>query len=620
MRERRMRCRVAAFAVTILSLAALSAAAADKTYYFPEIRIDIAVGRDGAFIVDEYRTFEFQGRFSYAYINIPLRIERQGVRRDVAVSEFAVTDEQGQSLRTEIEERGGELAAKWYYSARDERRTFHIRYRVTGGVTSYRDATELYWQAVGAGWDRPAQNVRVTVALPEAVAAKSDLLVWGHGPLTGWAEVVDERTARFSSPELAARQFFEVRVVWPNGIVAGAASDRLDLAGIRAEEEGYVNSTIERVRAAQAGEARRRQRDEQNRRKFLKVFGVWGIWQIAGPLLWLVLFIQVWSAVGKDYRFEGLPDYVRELPSDRPPALVQTLMREGRSVTPAAFTATIFDLARRGFLEMEDRSVEKRGLFGAKEKIETTVTLKKDPARADDLRPFEKDLLSFIYEEQAGGMTVGASFTVDQLQDYLKKHPQKFQTWYLKWAKSIRQEGKAMGLLEPESLRARNRFYAFSLPVAVLTLSPVLLIVALALIPTLKRRTMSWARENEGWKGLERFLDDFSDFKEIPPEAYKLWEHYLVYGILFGNAKKILKMLPVILQDERAAAPLWYAGFGRPGFQAGGGLENVISSIGHTATAIHQASTSAAHYSSGGGGGFSGGGGSGGGGGGGGAG
>ena len=57
------------------------------------------------------------------------------------------------------------------------------------------------------------------------------------------------------------------------------------------------------------------------------------------------------------------------------------------------------------------------------------------------------------------------------------------------------------------------------------------------------------------WRAFRRFLDDFPDFKEVPPEAYKLWEHYLVFGILFGNAKKIIKMLPVILADERAAAP-----------------------------------------------------------------
>ena len=341
---------------------------------------------------------------------------------------------------------------------------------------------------------------------------------------------------------------------------------------------------------------------EATQRKALKLLGIWGIWQIVGPLLWLVVFFRVWSAVGKDHRFGSLPDYVREMPADRPPAVVQSLMREGRTVTTTAFTATIFDLARRGILEIEDRNVSKKRLFGTKEVVETTITLKKDPGPDSGLRPFEHSLLAFLYEEQAGWMSKGASLTVDQLQDYLKKDPQKFQTWYRTWTKEIKDEVKPLGFLEPESVRSRNRFYLFTMPVAVLTLSPVLFILALGLIPTLTRRTMNWARENEAWKGLDRFLDDFSDFKEIPPEAYKLWEFYLVFGILFGNAKKILKMLPVILKDERAAAPAWYMGFGQPNLLMSGGFDHVIASIEHTATAISQASTSAAHYSSGGGG------------------
>ena len=109
------------------------------------------------------------------------------------------------------------------------------------------------------------------------------------------------------------------------------------------------------------------------------------------------------------------------------------------------------------------------------------------------------------------------------------------------------------------------------------------------------------------WRALERYLDDFSSFKDLPPEAYKLWEHYLVFGIIFGNAKKILKMLPIILKDKRAAAPVWYYGFSRAAFVSTGRLNSMIKSIESMSTSIQQASTSAAHYSSGGGGGFSGG-------------
>ncbi|MFO7732814.1 MAG: DUF2207 domain-containing protein, partial [Candidatus Aminicenantes bacterium] len=352
----------------LAALWALSAAvpASAKDYYFPEVRIAISVERDGTFLVDEHRTFEFEGDFSFAFLTVPLRTERRGYRTEVSISGFEVRDERGNALRTETGIESGRFRARWYYSARNERRTFHIRYRVHGGITSYPDVSELYWQAVGDEWDKPAGDVTVTVILPEPVEKPGDLLVWGHGPLAGRSEIVDGRTSRFSSPHLASRQSFEVRVVWPAGLVSGVPSDRNSLESIKNEEAGFVRETVERARRAGEEAGVRRRRAETNRARLLKAAGAWGLWQVAGPLLWLLFFFRTWSSVGKDHRFEGLPEYVRELPSDLPPALVQTLMREGRTVTPAAFTATLFDLARKGFLTLEDRSLQKKTIFGSK--------------------------------------------------------------------------------------------------------------------------------------------------------------------------------------------------------------------------------------------------------------
>jgi uncharacterized membrane protein len=365
------------------------------------------------------------------------------------------------------------------------------------------------------------------------------------------------------------------------------------------------------VERAREEDARKRAAQERLRQKLLRLLGVWGVWQLVGPALWLLFYFRTWSRVGKDYKFEGLPEYYRELPSDLPPALVQVLMREGRGVTPNAFTATIFDLARRGWLAMEDREVDKKSLFGTKPHTETRFILKKDDWSDSSLRPYERDLLDLLFGKLGEpGQRAGSSLTLDNLKDYLRKEPQEFQKWYQDWGKEIKDEAKPLGFLEPESLRARNRFLAASLPIAILTLSPVLLILALGLIPFLKRRTQAWARENELWKALKRFLDDFSEFRELPPEALKLWEHYLVFGILFGNAKKILKALPVILEDRRATVPAWYGGASQAAFlSSAGNITGMVSSIEHMATSVAQASTSAAHYSSGGGGGFSGGGG-----------
>jgi len=631
-----------------LALAFVSAQAAAKDFYFPEIRINISVETDGSFIVDEYRTFAFEGAFSWASLWIPLRVERMGRVYAAEIEDFAVSDGD-RALRTERNSSRDRFEAKWYYDASNEQKTFHIHYRVRGGIRSSTEATELYWQPIGSGWEKPASLAVVTVTLPEPVADASELLVYGHGPLSGNSEIVDLQTARFTVPDLPSGQSVEIRVAWPAGLVAGVPADSLTLASIREEEARFVDETISQARSAQAASIRTKKRTAA-------IFGAYLVALLAVPLIWLAFFLRSWRVVGKDYKFADIPEYYREMPSDLPPALVDLLRKEGISVTPAAFTATIFDLARRGYLDVEDRTAEKSGLFGPKLKTETFFTFKKEIAGDDGLREFERGLLGLLadigsgrigapgfsrdlksviaeirkYRKAAAGGTVpapveeprpeavGTSFSIDELKSWLKKNPQKFQTWFKAWGEEIKAEGKSLDFVEPASLKRRNRFIAATIPLAVLTVNPLLGILGGILVPKIKRRSVRWARENELWKGLKRFLDDFSDFKELPPEAYRLWEQYLVFGILFGNAKKILKSLPLILGDERAAAPVWYAGFSRQAFLSGGGLPSIssmVQAIESAATTIQQASTSAAHYSSGGGGGFSSGGGGGGGGG-----
>jgi len=578
------------------------AQAESKNYYFPEVNIDLRIDKDSSFTVGEYRTYDFQGSFSWATLWIPLRVNRQGYEYNLKIEDFKVLDEQDILLETETSIQEAKFEAKWNYRANDERRTFHIHYRVRGGIISYPEISELYWQIIGSEWDKPTKHVVINVHLPQGIASKSDILVYGHGPLSGRCVIVDEETARFSADNLSSRQFVEIRVAWPAGLVSGIASNRHSRESIRQEEARFVEETIERARRAL-------EREKHNRKIFLRLLSIWGIWLILGPLIWLPFYLRIWKKAGKDYRFEDIPEYFHELPSSLSPALVEVLLREGREITPSSFTATLFDLARRGFIEIQDRIVEKKVIFGRKEEYETTVTLRKDFRRDPKLFPYETEVLDFLFVTVARESgEKGSKFELDALKSYLKKKPQKFQKWYLQWRKQIQTESKKLRFLEPESMKIRNIFYAVTLPLAVITLNPVLLVLGLILVPKIKRREMNWARENELWKAFRHFLDDFSSFKDLPPEAYKLWEHYLVFGILFGIAHKILKMLPIILKDERAVSPIWYYGFSQRAFVSSGRLESMIRSIESMSSSIHQASTSAAHYSSGSGGGFSGGG------------
>ncbi|MGB7294504.1 MAG: DUF2207 domain-containing protein, partial [Candidatus Aminicenantales bacterium] len=566
--------------------------AAPKDYFFPEVRITVGIDSDGSFLVEEHRTFDFEGSFSAAWYTLPLSINRGGYRHSISVEEFRVEDENGQPLKTEESTAGGLYRAEWFFRAADEQRTFLIRYRIRRGIISYPDVSELYWQMIGSGWDRPTRKVSVTVTLPGDTSRREDILVYGHGPLSGRSEIVDTQTAHFTATHLAAGQFLEIRMIWPAGMVSGVPSSRHSRESIMKEEARFVLETIESAQRDQEAKSRR------SRRIRIGV-SVWSAWLVLGSLLWLFFYFHFWKRVGRDYRFSDIPPYFRELPSDLRPALVEVLRREGRPITPNSFTATLFDLARRGHLELEDRRIEKKGIFRNQEKQKTTITLKKDDPGDPELLPYEKDLLHLLFQIVTPKSGEAADrLELDELRSFLKKNPRRFQAWYQKWAKDIRKEASGLRFIEPESLRHRNVFLAVTLPLGILTLNPLILVLAGILVPKMKRRAESWARENELWKALDRFLDDFADFKELPAESYKLWEHYLVFGILFGNAKKIIKMLPLILQDEKSVAPVWYHGFERTGAAALGRIAGMVQTIDAAATSIQQASTSAAHYSS----------------------
>ncbi|MBM3284683.1 MAG: DUF2207 domain-containing protein [Candidatus Aminicenantes bacterium] len=601
---------LAIFAIALVAGGGFPTEAEAKDYYFPEVRVAIAIQRDGSFTVDEFRTYDFEGNFSWATLWIPKEAALTGSRHAITIEDFKVLDEDGRALPAEVSVSSGKLEARWDFQARNERRTFHFHYRVLGAIISYPDVSELYWKAIGDDWDRPTGRVTVTVTLPEPVENRHDMLVYGHGPLSGRSEIVDNRTARFMASNLPAFQFLEVRLAWPAGLVAGVPSNLHTCESIRQEEARFVQETIERIK-------REQEKKERQRAILSKVLVAWTIWLGVSSLAWLLIFVCAWKKVGRDYRFEDIPDYFRESPSDLRPALVEVLMREGKTVTPRAFTATLFDLARRRHLELEDQQTEKPALFGPRQKTETTITLKKDYEDDAGLLPYEKDLLGFLFRRVARrGEPNGAKLSFDELKGFLKKKPQTFQEWYRGWTKKIDKEARKLQFIEPKSLKVRNVFLAATIPVAVLTVNPVLGLLAAVLIPRIKRRSERWARENELWRALDRFLDDFSSFKDLPAEAYKLWEHYLVFGILFGNAKKILQMLPVILKDEQAAIPVWYRGFDRSVLVSNPGrIVSLIKNIESASSSLHAAATSAAHYSSGSGGGFSGGGGRGGGGG-----
>ena len=56
-----------------------------------------------------------------------------------------------------------------------------------------------------------------------------------------------------------------------------------------------------------------------------------------------------------------------------------------------------------------------------------------------------------------------------------------------------------------------------------------------------RRRTRTGQEEAERWEAFRRYLSDFPRLQEAPPATLELWERYLVYGIAFGIAERVLQ-------------------------------------------------------------------------------
>jgi hypothetical protein len=225
----------------------LAAPVPAKSYYFPRVAIDARVSPDGSLWVTEHRTYQFGGDFSWATYTL----ERHGW---TDVTDIGVADEQGRFVAAE----GGAprtyqvtmspqgMDVKWHFRAADEEKTFTIRYRVAGAVTRYRDTAELYWRFIGTGWDVQTAAATVRVQVPKA--ARVDLRAWGHGPLSGTVEVVDEGAALAVS-DLDPETFVEARILFPALLVPGARFvDETALPRILNEEARFARAAnLERL-------------------------------------------------------------------------------------------------------------------------------------------------------------------------------------------------------------------------------------------------------------------------------------------------------------------------------------------------------------------------------------
>ena len=552
-----------------------------KAFTVPRVAVDATLDGAGTMRVVEHITYKFTGSFSYGTRPIP---SGPYVISDMAVSE------RGNAL-TSV---GAPNNLQWYFNAQDETRTFDIAYTVTGAAVGATDVDALYWKWVGT--EHPTiGRVRAVLHVP---AGAGMLKAWGHGPLNGNVKVGAD-TVTWVASKVPTGTWVEGRVViQATRLPAIVPTAPAQLSRILAEEDAWSRAAND-TRAKAAVDAQR----TRDARAALTV---------ATPIVTLVgvlTFLWLWRRYGKEPNPpQPVGQYVRDLPDD-PPAVVVGLMHWG-TISPAAFSGTILDLAQRGFLTVKEVKID-RALLADRVDYEMTAT----DADQSTLKGFERTALAQVF---AGGSPV--------MQSEIAKYSRAHQTESLARWNSFKADAAT-------SLRSRKYINGHRSKPFLLNIAAALVVgligfgtigvkawvpggiaigwagLALALTPLLRQRSPEGTQRFLEWKGVQKYLHDFSQLADAPVGHLILWERYLVYAAALGVSEQLAVGLAArIPAEQQTSFAPWYIG-SHPG--AG------FSSMGDFSSGIASTTSSFSppSSSSGGGGGFSGGGGGGGGGG-----
>ncbi len=544
------------------------------------LQFEAQIQEDGSMLVTEYWDIDIEDT-NTLYKTFKLDNSRYSTITDVTVTD--ITNGQNQPFR-KIDQEMYHVTKNCYYGLVNKNGMFEIawgvgldnssatkeykiQYTVEDAIAKYQDKAELYWQFVGEDFEVNAQKVIGTITLPQSATSKDEIRVWGHTEdLNGEIYVVDSNTIEFEVDGRNAGNFIEVRTLFPTEMITstnrGANKERL--------QEVIQEETV------WAEEANQKRQMRQNIRN--------GIAIIEGVIAILLCIVLIKAIREKLKKAKGLKKieptqeimYFREMPrEDATPAEALYLLKKQTmpfisTEIGKIFSATLLDLSLKKCISFEVVKNEK-----GKEEIYldlkegTTITLTKE----------EGVILKFLIEAFDGKDKI----TVKELERYIQKSQTKvvkLKDDIDKWVPSRLQELELQDKKEKEEYAKYNSQFGgnvvgliFSILIGVITameLTPLVLIAVIPLVileiihlgvishvqSKINVFTQKGVDEIEKWKGLKKYMEEFSmlDKKELPEIV--LWEKFLVYATVFGIAQKVLKQLKIVYPNIEEMAEI----------------------------------------------------------------
>lgn len=500
-----------------------------KEYSIPELRVEVSINPDGTVTIIEHRTYVFDGNFSWANYELP----KSGFSaiRNIQVSENGTkytnlnAEEPGTFL---VEESNRAFNIKWFYNAEDEERTFTISYTLEGAVVIGPEWSEFFWNYAAAGREKSTEDITIQVLLPEMLP-DSTLHSWVREPSWEIESTTLENGFKFSGSDISRNQAVIIRTVFPasvfNSSEVSVTDPEFSLAWAQNDEINYRQQKIA----------------EAEEREQMMNYGIELSVVIAGlSILCLIFFYRKY---GTRHQINLSRNESLMIPGNQKPAVIGWLLMH-RTITGGHVTATLLDLARRGYLVVNEVEPEEDKSWFSSSNNENTFTITVNEKEPESNMPeWELSLLAFVKDRISDGKT--------EIKEIFKFSDSKVSKWYYSWKDELNTFAKKQDWIDSESYKGAWWNFGIQLIVmlaavaGIFILHPVvgiatfIVFVASVLSLVIIRRTPKGEELYQSWKNYQNALKNAKEYS-IP--EHHLGRHF-IYSIALGLGKDHIEQM-----------------------------------------------------------------------------
>ncbi len=503
-------------------------------------------------------------------------------------------------------------------------KTYSISYKIKDAVKVYNDCTELYWMFLDNSNTISAKKVTGTVKLPKAVDDIEKLRVWGHGQYNANIEKASNDTVKFECNNFLDNTMLEIRIVTEENIYS-RVNNKVNT--------NYLDTIL-------TEEGKWAEEANNYRKKAKSINIVIFLISVVLALFFIVKYLK-YAQEGKEIDFKyrrnnsGLK-YFREIPNEKNAtpsraAYLYYFMKSNSYISsyiPQLFSATMLDLALKGYIEFE-RIDEKD--FSIIIKNKSVV----------ELEPDERVFFNIILRAAKSDNYI----TTKQLTNYTKIFYEQLHNELSSIESIVRLYHESENNIDEERKKVNSYwnkktviwwivFFCIScillpvffsggfeyglIPLLILIFGPVVLAIkCLRNSSRISILSDKGAEECLQWKALKNYMTDFSLLNEKQVPDLGLWEKFLVYATAFGISKQVIKQLKIVYPEinnpdyyrNRDYSYIYFMGDNRFNDNFIHSLDRAMSQAIRSSQNAYDAAHSSSSSGSGGGGGFSGGGG-----------